>query len=123
MEIVEVARVVVRSQIEAKIGPDISIPGYHSESSVLADDARQPLVVLVLERRLARFDQLEIGGHELGLAPARQIAAHQGVEIILERADLVGRPFLGQSGAGVGRGADAIIVEGRGSRRRASARC
>jgi hypothetical protein len=31
MEIVEVARVVMRPQIEAKIGPDISIPGYHSE--------------------------------------------------------------------------------------------
>ena len=80
----------------------------------VADDARQPLVVLVLQRRLARLDQLEIGGHEFGLAAARQIAAHQRVEIILERADLVGRPFLGQGGEGVGRGARAVIIEGRG---------
>ena len=31
----------------------------------VADEARQPLVVLVLERRLARLDQLEVGRHEL----------------------------------------------------------
>jgi hypothetical protein len=36
------------------------------------------------------------------------------VEIVLERADLVGRPFLGQGGEGVRRGAGAVIVEGRG---------
>ena len=36
------------------------------------------------------------------------------VEIILERADLIGRPFLGQRGEGVRRGAGAVIVEGRG---------
>ena len=80
----------------------------------VADDARQPLVVLVLERRLAGLDQLEVGRHEFGLASARQIAAHQRVEIILERADLVGGPFLGQRGEGVRRGAGAVIVEGRG---------
>jgi hypothetical protein len=32
----------------------------------------------------------------------------------VEGADLVGRPFLGQRGEGVGRGARAVIVEGRG---------
>ncbi len=51
---------------------------------------------------------------ELGLATARKVAAHQSVEIVLERADLVGRPFLGQGGEGVRRGAGAVIVEGRG---------
>jgi hypothetical protein len=35
-----------------------------------AGPARQPLVILVLERRLAGLDQLEVGRHELGLAPA-----------------------------------------------------
>ena len=63
--------------------------------------------------RLAGLDQLEIGGHELGHPPSREVAAHQRVEIILERTDLVGRPFLGQGGEGVGRGAGAVIVEGR----------
>jgi hypothetical protein len=62
---------------------------------------------------LAGLDQLEVGRHELGLPPARQIAAHQSV-IVLERADLIGRPFLGQGGEGVRRGAGAVIVEGRG---------
>jgi hypothetical protein len=61
----------------------------------VADEARQPLVVLVLERRLAGFDQLELRRHELGLAPPSQVAAHQRVEIVLERADLVGRHSLG----------------------------
>ena len=75
---------------------------------------RAPLVILVLERGLSRFDQLEVGRHKLGLAPAREIAAHQGVEIVLERADLVGRPFPGQSGEGVRGGAGAVIVERRG---------
>ena len=79
----------------------------------IADDARQPLVVLVFQRRLAGLDQLEVGGHELGHPPSREVAAHQGVEIILERADLVGRPLLRQGGEGVGRGAVAAIVEGR----------
>ena len=37
----------------------------------------------------------------------------QRVEIVLEQADLVARPFLGQRGEGVGRGAGAVIVEGR----------
>ena len=59
------------------------------------------------------FDQLEVGGHELGHPPSRQVAAHQRVEIILERADLVGGPFLGQGGEGVGLGAGAVIVERR----------
>ena len=50
---------------------------------------------------LAGLDQLEVGRHELGLAPAREVTARQRVEIVLERADLVGRPFLGQGGEGV----------------------
>ena len=79
----------------------------------VADEPRQPFVVLVLQRRLAGLDQLEVGGHELGLAPPSQVAAHQCVEIVLERADLVGRPFLGQRGEGVGRGAHAIVIERR----------
>ena len=98
----------------ARRAVDLADERRNGDREGVADDARQPLVVLVLERRLAGLDQLEVGRHELGLAPARQIAAHQRVEIILERADLVGRPFLGQSGEGVGRGAGAVIVEGRG---------
>ena len=47
------------------------------------------------------------------MPPAREVAAHQRVEIILERADLVGGPLLRQGGEGVGRGAGAVIVEGR----------
>lgn len=62
---------------------------------------RAPVVLLIFERRLAAFDQLVVGGHEPGLAPARPIAAHHRVEIVLERADLVGCQFLGQSGKGV----------------------
>jgi hypothetical protein len=77
----------------------------------VADGARQPLVITVVERGLARLDQLEVGGHELGLSPPRQIAAHPRVEIVLERADLVGRPFPGQGGEGVGRRARLVIVE------------
>ncbi len=49
----------------------------------------------------------------LGLPPARQIAAHQRVEIILERTDLVDRPFLRQGGESVGGRAVAVIVERR----------
>ena len=79
----------------------------------VADHPRQPLVVLVFERRLTRFDQAEVGRHELGHPPARGVAAHQRVEIILERADLVDRPFLRQRGEGVRRRAGAIIVERR----------
>ena len=55
----------------------------------------------------------KIGGHELGHAPARQIAAHQRVEIILKRPDLVGGPLLGECRERVGRGAELVIVEGR----------
>jgi hypothetical protein len=51
----------------------------------LADDARQPFVVLVLERRLAGLDQLEVGGHELGHPPACEVSTHQRVEAIQER--------------------------------------
>ena len=51
--------------------------------------------------------------YELGHPPARRIAAHQRVEIILELADLVDRPFLRQRGEGVGGRAGAIIVERR----------
>ena len=79
----------------------------------VADQPRQPFVVLVLQRRLARFDELEVGRHELGLSPARRIAAHQRVEVILELADLVDRPFLRQGGEGVGGRAGAVIVERR----------
>jgi hypothetical protein len=61
---------------------DLRHKGRDRHREGVADDPRQPLVVLVLERRLAGLGQLEVGGHELGLAPARQIAAHQGVEII-----------------------------------------
>ena len=80
---------------------DLGDEGGSRDREGVADDARQPLVILVLQRRLSRFDQLEVGGHEFGLASARQVAAHQRVEIVLERADLVGRPFPGQSGEGV----------------------
>jgi hypothetical protein len=93
---------------------DLAQEGRDRNREGVADDARQPFVVLIFQWWLAGLDQLEVGRHELGLAPARQIAAHQRVEIILERADLVGRPFLRQGGEGVGRGAGAIIVEGRG---------
>jgi|ERR1700722_900647 hypothetical protein len=57
---------------------------------------------------------LKSAGHEFGLAPARKVAAHQRVEIVLERADLVSRPFVGQGGESIGRGAGAVMVEGRG---------
>ena len=79
----------------------------------VADDARQPFVVLVLQRRLARLDQAELRRHEFHHAPARRIAAHQRVEIVLELPDLIERPFLRQRREGVGGRAGAIIVERR----------
>src|ERR1700733_1344602 len=93
---------------------DLRYEGRNGDREGVEDDAGQPFVVLVLQRRLAGLDQLEVGGHELRLAPARQVATHQRVEIVLERADLVGGPFLRQGGEGVGRGARAVIVERRG---------
>jgi hypothetical protein len=45
--------------------------------------------------------------------PARSVPARQRVEIVLERTDLVDRPFFRQSGEGVGGRAGAIIVERR----------
>ena len=80
---------------------------------------REPFVVHVFERRLAVFDQPEVGGHELEHAPPRAVAAHQPVEIILEGADLVARPFLGQGAEGR---ATSRCGNSRASLRRAGAR-
>ncbi len=90
----------------------------------VADDPRQPLVALIFERRLARFDQAEFARHELHHPPPRRIAAHQCVEIVLELADLINRPFLRQGGEGVGGRAGAVVVERRGNQvsRRSSLR-
>ena len=79
----------------------------------VTDDAREPFVILILQRRLARLDKLEVARHELDHAPVRRIAAHQRVEIILELADLIDRPFLRQGGETVGRRAGAIVVQRR----------
>jgi len=82
------------------------------ERERVADHPRQPFVVLVFQWRLARFDQAEVGGHELGHAPARRISAHQRVEIILELTDLVDVHSSAASRTRQGR-AGAIIVERR----------
>jgi hypothetical protein len=49
----------------------------------VTDDPREPFVVLILQRRLVRLDQLEVGGHEFEHMAAREIAGHQRVEIVL----------------------------------------
>jgi len=61
-----------------------------------ADDAREPLVEVVLVRRLLGLHYLRrrLARHELGAAAPCQIAGELGVPIVLELLDLVRRPVL-----------------------------
>ncbi len=73
----------------------------------------EPLVVHVLQWRLARLRQFEIGRHEVDHAPPRQIAGHQRVEIVLKRLYLIDRPFLRQRREGIRYGARVVAIERR----------
>ncbi len=103
-------------------GVDLADERRGRDGEGIADDAGEPFVVLVFERRLAVLDQLEVGGHELQHPPAQRIAAHLCVEIVLESPNLVAGAFLGHGGEGVGRRAGYVACEALRGRRNAAER-
>src|SRR5579875_3475477 len=83
--------------------------GAHAEGE--ADDARQPLVVIVLERRRLRRLVLHVAGDEAHAAPLAELAREERVPIGLELADLVDGPARRHADERLGHAALGVVAE------------
>jgi hypothetical protein len=91
-------RTVVARQVEQFVGAEVG-GGYAMQHA--------------FQRRLARLGELELRRHKFDHAPARQVAAHQRVKIVLELPYLIDRPILRQRGEGIRNRAGVVVVERR----------
>ena len=76
-----------------------------------ADDAGQPLVIVVLEGVLLRVDGLDLARDEHGPLALLAVAGHERVPPALERLDVVGIPLLGHAENEVGGVAVGIVAQ------------
>ena len=79
----------------------------------VADEPSQPLVIFVLQRRLARGFVLEIRRHEPDAGLRLRVALHKTVEIVLKFLDLVNRPLFRQRAEAIGDCAGSVVFKVR----------
>ena len=83
--------------------------GRHAEGK--AHDAGQPFVVLILQHAVLGRLVLHAAGYELGMAALGRVAFHEAIPILLELANLLGRPVFGHADQRLGHVAFGVVLQ------------